>query len=87
MLNLASFSLPHCETFGLCATVISSAILKLALSPEPEGKTVLACLARGGRLLLLYSFNQNKTTSYQDDPTMLVDRVVFGLLIQILHLL
>lgn len=36
--SLASFSLPRCETFGLCATVISTAFPRLALSPGPEGK-------------------------------------------------
>lgn len=36
--NVASLSLPRCETFGLCATVISTAFPRLAPSPGPEGK-------------------------------------------------
>lgn len=37
-LSLASFSLRRCETFGLCATVISTAFLRLALSRGLRGK-------------------------------------------------
>lgn len=34
----ANSSLPRCETFGLSATVISTAFPRLALSPRTEGK-------------------------------------------------
>lgn len=50
--SLASFSLPHCETFGVSATVISTAFPRLALSPRPEGKSMVPCLAIGGRVYL-----------------------------------
>lgn len=59
-LNLASFSLPHSETFGLCATVISTAFPRLAQSPEPEGKTAGPSLANRGRLLLVLIQHKNK---------------------------
>lgn len=36
-LNVASFSLPHRETFGRCATAISTAFPRLAFSQESEG--------------------------------------------------
>lgn len=46
----ANSSLPRCETFGLSATVISTAFPRLALSPRTEGKTMVPCLAVGGRV-------------------------------------
>lgn len=54
--SLASFSLPRCETFGLCATVISTAFPRLALSPGPEGKARYPVWPLEA-VSLLYTFN------------------------------
>lgn len=53
--SLASSSLPCCETFGLSATVISSAFPRLALGLRPKGKSTVPCLTIGGRMDLHYA--------------------------------
>lgn len=53
--SLASFSPPRRETFGLSATVISTAFPRLALGPRPEGRSTVPCLTIGGRTYLHYA--------------------------------